>query len=114
MVIKKTIDGIEREIELTKQEMIDIACELDIINIVDALDDFLANIDIDDFDDDVQEMYQKYLNAPVSICEKFWRECAEGIVSLADEKCISLCDDLTDIFYETITEELLNFEWEEN
>ena len=114
MIIKKVIDGVEREIELSKQEMINIACELDILNIVDGMDDFMANFDIDGCDEEVLEKYQKYLDAPLEVCKKFWRDCAEGIISLAEERYISLADDLTDIYDEVVIEELMKFESEEN
>ena len=113
MKIKKTIDGIEREIELSKQEMIDIAHELEVVHIADSIDDYMSELEIEDYEDDVQVKYQEYLDAPLDVCEKFWRECAEEIIAVADERCISLCDDLTDIFSEVVIDKLINFEREE-
>jgi hypothetical protein len=113
MEIKRIIDGKEIKIELSKQEMIDIAHQLEILNIVDGLDDYMSELEIENYDDEVQAKYQEYLDAPLDVCEKFWRECAEEIIVVADERCISLCDDLTDIFGEVIIDKLMKFEREE-
>ena len=109
MKIKRIINGIEVEIELSKQEMIDVAHQLEILNIVDGLDDYMSELEIEDYDDDVQAKYQEYLDAPLDVCEKFWEDCADEIIAVADERCISLCDDLTDIYNEVIIEKLINF-----
>lgn len=113
MKIKKIIDGKEIKIELSKQEMIDIAHELEIVNIADSIDDYMSKLEIKNYGNDVQMKYQEYLDASIDVCEKFWRECAEEIIAVADERCISLCDDLTDIFSEVIIDKLIKFEREE-
>ena len=113
MKIVKIIDGIEREIELSREEMSNIAYELDVVNLSESVKEFLKEFETECYDDFVRVQYEKYRKLVDGETIAFHRNCAEGIISLADERCISLSDDLTEIFDEVIVEELNNFKREE-
>lgn len=108
MIIKKIIDGIEREIELTKEEMIDIACELDTVNTTESVENYIDEIIIEDYDEDVQNGIMKFLSFNDEDKTKFCRDCAEGILNEMDNQDMCIGDDLTDIFDDIIIESFKN------
>ena len=117
MIIRKTIDGVEREIELTKEEMINIACELDEINMTESVQNYVEDMtieEIEEYETPIPENFAKIMYLNEQERYKFYRECAEKILSYMDANDIAMTDDLTDIFNEIIIESVNNIESEEN
>lgn len=110
MFIKRIINGIEHKIELSKEEMLQIAQELDIISIAENVQDYLQEMDMNDFDEDVKEGIQKYHSCTEQQKLNFCRYCAEGIINQAEEENVALTDDLTDIFNDEIQSSILKID----
>ncbi len=117
MVIKKTIDGVEKEIELTREEMVSIACELDEIVMTENVQNYIGGMTIDEineYEEPISENFAKIMYLNENERHKFYRDCARDILSYMDENDIASTDDLTDVFNEIIIEKVKNIESEEN
>ncbi len=102
MIIKKMIDGVEREIELTREEMTDIACELDLLETTDGVENYIEELVIEDYDESVQNGIMKFMSFTDEQKQLFYRDCAEGILDEVDHLDLSFSDDLTDIYEDII------------
>jgi hypothetical protein len=102
MIIIKTINGKECKIELTKDEMIAIANELDIINIAESVEAYIGDMEEEYMSDECKMNWHKLKNCDDSIKNKFYRMCADEIIGEAEEEDVALTDDLTDIFNDVI------------
>ena len=96
------IDGIEREIELTKEEMMDIACELDLLETTDGVENYIEELVIEDYEENIQGGIMKFMSFSDKQKALFYRDCAEGILNEVDHLDLSLSDDLTDIYEDII------------
>lgn len=110
MIIKKVVDGTEREIELTKEEMIDIACELDLIETAESVENYIDELVVEDYDENVQNGIMKFISFSDEQKALFYRDCAEGILNEVDHLDLSLSDDLTDIYEDIIVSSFENID----
>lgn len=113
MFITKVINGAEHQIELSREEMFQVAQELDIVSMAENVQAYLTDIDdecTEDWDENAKVNLQKYHSCTEQQKMNFCRYCAEGIINRAEEDNIALTDDLTDIFSDEIQSSILKIE----
>ena len=108
MIIKRTFNGKEYEIELTKEEMESVIHELDIDNLTECVRDYIEELQEDSTDENAQKEFQEYLRFTNEQKEVFLKKCAKDILFDMQEQGMTFNDDLTDIFKDTITNNFKN------